>query len=138
MSVASKLVASAVLMIALALVQRSAMNLVKSYFVKEFTFTSSKKAVILNLTIMATNDLHSAVMGVGPESIPSEKLGGFARLANYLKIARSVRFNLSIIRPMQIHLSIIVLSISVPIYASALQIFLMIVFPGRYVDISLP
>jgi 5'-nucleotidase len=45
---------------------------------------------ILNLSLLATNDLHSAVTGVGPESLPQSKRGGYARLASVLKRLRNV------------------------------------------------
>lgn len=44
---------------------------------------------ILNLTILTTNDLHSAVTGIGPESIPNAKRGGFAHLSSHLKAIRA-------------------------------------------------
>jgi hypothetical protein len=51
-------------------------------------------ASILNLTILTTNDLHSAVTGIGPEAIPHAKRGGFARLSSHIKAIRSVSFEL--------------------------------------------
>lgn len=46
--------------------------------------------VVLNLTLLATNDIHSAVTGVGPETLPMTKRGGYARIASVLNKLRKV------------------------------------------------